>query len=48
MKTYRVVLDTVYDGVNGILHEGSKSECELVLKVFEKYNGGKNISMEEV
>jgi hypothetical protein len=44
MSKYRVILDTVL----GEIYVGTKSECELVLKAFKAYNGGKNIVMEEV
>lgn len=41
---YQVILNTVHD----VIFEGSKSECEMVMEVFTKYNGCKNISMNEI
>lgn len=45
---YRIVLDTIYDGKNGILFEGSKEDCDTIMSAFIAYNNSKNISIEEV
>ena len=40
---YQVILETVWS----VIYEGSKEECELILKAFKRYNGAKNISIHE-
>lgn len=38
---YCVILTTV----DGVIHRGNKSECELILKAFTQYNNAKNVDM---
>jgi hypothetical protein len=40
---YKVMLTTVDD----VIYEGNKEQCEEVMKAFTKYNGAKNLVVEE-
>jgi len=49
-KEWIVYLSTVYEGSYspaGVIHRGTKKECDLIMKAFQCY-GAHNIEMEEL